>query len=331
MSQFSALAGNDHIKRYLERAISSDNIAGSLLFCGPEGVGKHLFAVAFAKAVLRASQDEHPDLFYYQPEGKTGMHSIDTMRSFTREVYLAPFSAKKKFFIIDEADRMLPTSANALLKTFEEPPKESVIILICSRPEKLLPTILSRCQKLVFRPLTAEEQEVAGIVKDDAKEDPLKMLLLNALSDGSFKSYSRIVDAADMIAVKLEKQLKEKELLLRAELIDSIGDRLTASQKEGLSREIEGQLSRQKNALVKDLLLAVYSWHRDLHLLNCNGPKSLLMNPLHEEVLRQVLQSEELPSLHKTKKAVADALLSLERSTTLKICLENFLMQISHT
>lgn len=87
-----------------------------------------------------------PDLFEYRPEGKVGLHTIERMRELKEEVYLPAYQHDKKVFVIYEADRMLPQAANALLKTFEEPAPGVILILTTMRREKILPTILSRCQ-----------------------------------------------------------------------------------------------------------------------------------------------------------------------------------------
>ena len=137
---FKHILGNDQIKFFLSQTLKLGTVGNSLLFAGPDGVGKSLFAEAFAKALI--SQDDpkgshrdkiesgnHPDIRVYRPEGKIGMHSLGSMRQFTEEVYQSPFEAKFKVFIIHDADRMLPASSNALLKTFEEPLQNSIIIL----------------------------------------------------------------------------------------------------------------------------------------------------------------------------------------------------------
>lgn len=87
-----------------------------------------------------------PDIFEYRPEGKMALHPIEKMRELRDEVYLPPYLNAKKLFVIYEADKMLPQAANALLKTFEEPSSYSILILTTARREKILPTILSRCQ-----------------------------------------------------------------------------------------------------------------------------------------------------------------------------------------
>ncbi len=122
-------------------------VPNTLLF-----VGSNLLEEAkrFAAGLIGTELETHPDLHLYLPEGKSGMHSIDSIRQFIEEVAFPPFQAPVKVFIIDQAERMLPTSSNALLKTCEEPPADTCILLLSSDPEALLPTILSRCRKMIF-------------------------------------------------------------------------------------------------------------------------------------------------------------------------------------
>jgi len=161
---FEHIIGNDGVKKYLSRLIEKGNIPQSLLFSGPKGIGKSLFAETFAKLIISTNNSNHPDIHHHHPEGKTGMHTIQSMREFSKTVYLAPFQGKKKIFIIHDAHRMLTYSANALLKTFEEPALDAVIILISHAAEQLLPTVLSRCQTVRFQP-------ISGAVQIDEKND----------------------------------------------------------------------------------------------------------------------------------------------------------------
>ena len=136
---FSQIIGNEEIKKRLTRMLSKRAIGHALLFSGPDGIGKSLFAWAFA-AQLMAEYDpeidharkiqsgQHPDIHIYRPEGKIGLHSIQSLRQLSQEVHLPPYEASWKVFIIHDADRMLSYSANTLLKTFEEPPPRTVII-----------------------------------------------------------------------------------------------------------------------------------------------------------------------------------------------------------
>ena len=177
---FDHIIGNEFVKSYLRRVIENNCIGNSILFAGPEGIGKSVFAEAFAKQIIcrndvsgdhqrKLESGNHPDLRVYRPEGKLGMHSIASMRQLSEEVYLAPFEAKNKVFIVHEAERMLSYSANALLKTFEEPALDTVIILLSSAPSSLLSTVLSRCRAIYFQSLS-EQDIIAFLMQYHQKE-----------------------------------------------------------------------------------------------------------------------------------------------------------------
>ncbi len=132
----------------LSKMLASGQIPHALLFTGPRGAELDEAAKQFAIDLV--GKYPHPDIHDYYPEGKTGMHPISVLRQLAIEVGFVAYQAPWKLFIIHEADRMLPTSGNALLKTFEEPTEKTVIVLLSHHPEKILPTILSRCQKIDF-------------------------------------------------------------------------------------------------------------------------------------------------------------------------------------
>jgi len=113
-------------------------------------VGGEEHALEFAKALVQTTQVYHPDLHHYYPEGKHALHSVESMRSLANDVALSPFQAAYKVFMVHDAERMLPVSANALLKTLEEPAKQTVILFLTLAQDKLLPTLLSRCQVITY-------------------------------------------------------------------------------------------------------------------------------------------------------------------------------------
>lgn len=311
------MSTNDSVREYLTRIVKKGRIPNSLLFSGPENAGKKEVAFAFARQILKTTADKHPDLHLYRPEGKIGLHSIASMRAFNSEVYLAPFEAKHKVFIILEADRMLPTSANALLKTFEEPASDSIIILVSSRPEKLLPTILSRCQTVRF--------QAQPRVHADEKPDPLAQKLLEALFSNSLQSYANILHLVDQLSEALEIEFKEYEIALRG-TVDT--EQFTAVLKDTFNKEVEGAVAMQKKARVKELFHIILSWYRDLHLIQVNGNRSHLMNHFFEKEMLEFAKKGVILKLEQVQLAVTDALLSLERSTSLKICMENLFLRL---
>jgi len=148
---FSHLIGNKTAAKHLAQMAQGRALPPVLLFYGPEGVGKGLFALALAKMLIGSSK---ADLHVYTPDGN---HAVQAMRQLIDEVGMPPFESPCKVFIVHDADKMLAPSSNALLKTLEEPPADTIIILTTSEPDKILPTILSRCRKVPFFPIAEEE------------------------------------------------------------------------------------------------------------------------------------------------------------------------------
>jgi len=148
------IAEVNNIQKHLAYILKTGQIPHALLFCGPRGAGKKQTAYDFASALLKTKGniENHPDAHLLFPEGKTGMHPISAIRKVACDAALVPFKALLKIFIFHEAEKMLPTSSNALLKTLEEPPARTLILLLSNHADKLLPTILSRCQVIAFPP-----------------------------------------------------------------------------------------------------------------------------------------------------------------------------------
>lgn len=141
----------------LEQRISAGTLPSTLLFIGPRERVNLDLAKEFVKRLLgptpKIDSGNHPDVHFYKPEEKSALHSITALRTLIAEMALPPFESPRKIFIIDEAEKMLPSSSNLLLKTLEEPPSDAVILLLTSQPEALLPTIRSRATPFSFEPV----------------------------------------------------------------------------------------------------------------------------------------------------------------------------------
>jgi DNA polymerase-3 subunit delta' len=169
---FSNIIGQEVAKRILKNSILHQRIASSYLFCGPPGVGKTLTAHTFAKALscekMRGdSCDEcktchnidrgiSMNLIYIKPNGK-GNIGIDSIREIKKELSFKRVGTGYRVIIIEPADRMTEEASNSFLKILEEPPMMSLFILITTKQNFLLPTIVSRCQKIPFRRLKRDE------------------------------------------------------------------------------------------------------------------------------------------------------------------------------
>jgi hypothetical protein len=178
---FSHIIGNAQAQEVLSRLVLNQAVPQVLLFHGPRGIGKGLFAASLARALLGSTKLQHPDLHILHPDPESDQHPIATIRQLIKETLLPPFEAPCKVFIIHEAEKMLPASSNALLKTLEEPPSDTQFILLTSQPSVLLPTIISRCSKVPFYPVSDEELTLFLLEKHNAP-DAQKIALL---SEGS--------------------------------------------------------------------------------------------------------------------------------------------------
>jgi DNA polymerase-3 subunit delta' len=161
------IIGQEKAVNILLGTIQRGRLPSSYLFAGESGVGKKFTAVNLAKAVncLKGGMDAcdeclsckkidagaHPDFLLISPAA--GQIRIEEIRAIDNIVSLTPFEGREKVVIIDEADTMNPFASNAFLKTLEEPPKDSLIILISSNPDRLPDTIRSRCSRVNFTPL----------------------------------------------------------------------------------------------------------------------------------------------------------------------------------
>lgn len=343
---FEHLIGNPLAKEYLKRLLEQQKIPHALLFAGPSGVGKSAFAKAFAGALIGLQGGQpHPDLHEYYPEGKIGAHSMETMRSFSDEVSLAPYHSPWKVFIIHEAERMLKYSANALLKTFEEPTPRTAIILVSSAPEMLLPTILSRCRTIPFRLIAHEEIE--GWIREKYSLDGADAKAFAKASKGSLQAACLLAEQGGRLFEKYLAPILEKggfssysELMRTAkelaEAIDALKGEEQPAQEGELTALQQNQLDKEKAGVgavkyfqqTASLLEQLAAWYRDMQLLFFKGETGALWHEGHKDSLLRSLQCGYYRELDLVLASVQEALSSIQRSTPLQNALETLFLRI---
>lgn len=298
---FNALAGNHTAKTLLKKLIAADRLPHSLLLSGPEGIGKRQFAFEVARAlicpqtvdgegcgtchscmrvgrfVIPASDkkedfqtifvSEHPDVLMAVPFKRSIL--VDAIRDLENEANFRPYEAGARVFIIDDADKMNDSAANALLKVLEEPPETSYLILITSRPAGLLRTIRSRCQTVRFAPVSTDEIE-KYLVSNGYQGDAA---LAAAFSDGS-------IGRALNIDVALYAEWRDAML----GVIDAaIGNRNFAHLIQS-SEQINDAKNKDN---FEEVLKVLETLIRDVWLISNNTDKAMLINsdiakPLHD-------------------------------------------------
>jgi DNA polymerase-3 subunit delta' len=176
---FKSVLGQSQPKKILTNALQNSSVAHAYLFYGQEGVGKKKLAIALAKALnctntdsdgacdecgscLKIERRTHPDFFYLEPvknspTSREAVIKIEEIRELQKKLAYLPYEGKTKVVVIDSAELMNLQAANSFLKTLEEPPSATVLILVSSNPQRLLPTLLSRCQRIQFHRLSLSD------------------------------------------------------------------------------------------------------------------------------------------------------------------------------
>ena len=236
------------LKCRLQTLAASGKVAHLWVFVAPVADVATAIARAFLLDWLKASPQAscHPDLLELKTSGKVGLHSIASIRHMLGQLALAPHGSTGRAVLIDAADRMLPPTANALLKALEEPPPSTVIILTSSSPHLILPTILSRAQTIHFPgALSAESEEISTLIE--------------LLCRGTPVAYSTLMKACETIQKGFENEQSLLAKQLNEKRPEETGE-LSAAAKQEMASEAEAGLSlwcqNRSKKILEDLYLA---------------------------------------------------------------------------
>ncbi len=275
----NVILGHQNIVTQLQNAVASERVAGAYLFAGVQGIGKETVALYFANLILCEQRTEeaspcgecracrkiksgnHPDLRIIRPDG--AQIKIDQIRDLQQQIFYQPLEGPRKIYILASTERMNPYAANSLLKTLEEPPAASTLILLTENIESMLLTIRSRCQVLSFYPMPIEQLTVAlmdhfSIDKETASTAAVlsggvvgKAITLIEEGISETETVPEILEETDPLAAfRLAEQFVEKGLDSLDELITWYRDLLFLQQGAPV------ELLTHTNALGKLQILA---------------------------------------------------------------------------
>ena len=209
-SRFDEVVGQEYIVKILKNTIKNKRIAHAYLFAGPRGTGKTTIAKLFAKAIncedfneeacdncpscLAFKENNHPDIIELDAASN---NSVDDIREIIEQVPYSPIVGKYKVYIIDEVHMLSSSAFNALLKTLEEPPAHVVFILATTDPQKIIPTVLSRCQRYNFSKisnLNMEKKMVEILNKEHLQYEDKALDEVAMLAEGGMRDALSILE-----------------------------------------------------------------------------------------------------------------------------------------
>jgi len=335
---FRDIVGHRRLVSLLSRACARETLPPSLLFAGPSGVGKRRVALAIAEAVnclkprasaelerdacgecascKRIARGVHLDVIVIEP-GDSGSIKIEQVRDVIDRADYRPFEGKRRVVIIDEADALVPAAQNALLKTLEEPPSASIFVLVSSMPDALLPTVISRCPRLRFAPLSTAEVTSALIEGHAYGESDARAAAADA--DGSI-GRALEADSADLAEAREEAG----RLLQHAARVSDPGRRIDAA-KDLITTKAGATAEREQLAAC---LRALASLLRDTSILALGGDRRMLGNADLESTLMTVSCTFDGRRSMLAYTAVDEALAALAKNVSPKVVADWLVLQL---
>jgi len=331
---FSAICNQEKAVHRLTGFLQSGNIPHALLFTGIEGIGKKMAALAFAMALncqavahrqpaegetiepcgrcrpcKKIAAGHHPDVIIVEPE--QSQLKISTIRDLGNALAVKPYEAMQRVVVIDQAQAMNPQAGNSLLKLLEEPPAKTTLILIAVNTYSLLPTIVSRCQQVGFKPIPEKTLAEYLVQKGIPHE---KANTLGILASGSFAK---------------AKTLAKTNWMGQREWITRVVERLDGDKESGrqaaLSMAFAEMLDKDRESILNALEF-LKTWFRDMAVVKAGS-----QNVINTDLLSRVRQTAQRYSIsamlsHIDKLEIARK--KIEANANIRLTLDVMLMTL---
>ena len=316
--------GQELAERLIKNAWENRRLAFSYLFFGPAGTGRLFMARKLAKTVncevgsfppclvcsscKKIESNNHPDVHYIEKQNSSFI-KIEQIHDMQREIFLHPFEAKYKVFIVMNAEDLTAEAANCLLKILEESPKDSLIILIASDLRRIFPTIVSRCQKVMFN--TRDPKQLESILKDNYHLDINLSHFLSFIFEGRLGEALRFKD---------RNTLNEKNRIIGC-FMPQIFANLShnAWQMPGEHNKFDYKDKDELNWIIKILVTCV----RDVYLIKIGSDKNKLINQDIRGELSVLAGELSFADLDQILKQLCDARELIQQNVNPRLLIEN--------
>ncbi|HEX9758638.1 MAG TPA: DNA polymerase III subunit delta' [Nitrospiria bacterium] len=330
---FKKVIGHQQAKEILHRSILQEKIAQAYLFGGEKALGKQLLALEFAKGVNCTHRKKgdgktpanfgfsdpcqecrscrlidssaHPDIHLIQPEGNT--LKVNQIRNLQQKIFLKPQMGERKFFILNDAEKMNREAANCFLKTLEEPPKNCTLILISSSPHLLLTTLASRCVKVVFAPFTFDF--LVDVLVTQIGISPDQAL------DIAYFSMGRIGKA---LTIQPDSFFEEKRETLQF---------LTSFSEGGISLILKtAEIWSRDNDVMEEKMLWLLLWLREILLIQMGSPLQLVKEAREITIMKDLSKIFSIDQIHCLHQELIQAKEGILRNHNRQLCMEKILL-----
>lgn len=319
----------------LQHSLARGRLAHAYLFRGPRGAGKAALAQTLAQALncargepdacgecaacRRIASGTHPDVHWVRPESKSRRISVAQIREFEKRVNLRAAEARVKVGIIVDADCLGEEASNAFLKTLEEPPAQTILLLLSAEPQRLIPTILSRCLKVSLGTPVADASplraEVVALLREFAER-----------GDRSVAATYRLHAALTGLLQKLRQDLRasleaEADLDRYAELEEKVQERL----EQQLEARLEGEYRAARGRVLEE----VYAWLGDVLLCVEQADPGLWEHPAEAAALRRAATGLTAAQALRQLDALEQVREALQRNISEPLALEVGLLKLA--
>lgn len=321
---FRDIVGQDRIKNNIQNAIKNNSIAHGYIFEGEKGIGKTMMGEAFSKTLLCKQKGEnacgkcsscikfdslnHPDFHIEEKDGKS--FKKEQIEDIMKNIRTLPYEEGKKIFLIKDADKITIEAQNAFLKTLEEPPEDTIIILTVENTKSLLPTIVSRSQKLKFSPL--KNIDIQNYIEEKYNINSEKAHFIANFSNGNMGKAIDLSNSSEFNA-------------LREELINIINSSIEKENFRIFTQSDFFETNKEKIDLILNMMI---TWFRDLLIYKNMNEESLIINSDKKNELKNQAFKLSNRKIHDIIDNILQTKDNIRSNVNLKISIELLLLNI---